>query len=91
MKNVHNTSYGVITKQYTQRDDGLYTVLYTVEYEGDTYIYTADTVKIEDARLLLYGIGQWYMDTALLLYAHYSINAMRLAYDSYQERGREKQ
>ena len=88
MKTVYDTSYGRITKQYIQRDDALYTVLYTVKYEGDKYIYTADTETLIDARLLLKGIHQWYMDTALFL-KPYSIGAMRLEYDSYQERGKQ--
>ena len=90
MKKVYDTPYGIVTNQYLQRDDALYTVLYTVEYEGDTYIYTANTEALMDARLLLYGIGQWYRTNALLS-AHYSINAMRLEEAAYQERGGEQQ
>ena len=90
MKKVYETSYGRVTNQYLQRDDALYTVLYTVEYEGDTYTYTANTETLMDARLLLYGIGQWYRTNALLS-THYSISAMRLEEAAYQERGRDIQ
>ena len=85
MKKVYDTPYGIVTNQYLQRDDELY----TVEYEGDTYTYTANAVALLDARLLLYGVGQWYRTNALLS-THYSINAMRLEEAAYQERGREQ-
>ena len=84
MKKVYDTSYGIVTHQYLQREDELYTVLYTVEYEGDTYIYTANVEALIDARLLLMrGIHQWYMDTALGC-KPYSIEAMKYAFYTFQ-------
>ena len=83
MKKVYHTSYGMVTNQYLQREDGQYTVRYTVEYEGDTYIYTANAVALIDARLLLYGIGQWYRDTVLIC-RPYSIGTMRYAFSTFQ-------
>ncbi len=74
-----HTKYGTILRRWMQRNTDLYIVLYTVTYEDEQYVYTADVHTQADAQLLLYGINQWYMDTARYC-RPYSIKAMQEEY-----------
>lgn len=82
METVSNL-YGKVTQQYIQEDDGKYIVLYSVAYKGMTFTYNSSVERRTDARLLLKGIHQWYMDTALGC-KPYSIGAMRYAFYTFQ-------
>ena len=82
MKIVSNL-YGTITQQYIQEDGVGYTVLYSVKHKGMTFRYTSCVARRTDARLLLRGIRQWYMDTALAC-KPYSIGTMKYAFSTFQ-------
>ena len=83
MKTVSNL-YGTITKQYLKEDGVGYTVLYSVEHKGMTFKYTSCVEGRTAARLLMKGIHQWYLDTALVC-KPYSIEAMKYAFYFFKE------
>ena len=84
MRNSKSNKYGTITRQYIQRDDNLYTVLYEVEYGGEKFKYISDAQSLGQVKIILYGINQWYMDTCLLC-PTYSIPYMRQQFSLWEK------